>query len=136
MDGPVRWSLREHRKALERMPQDRRRLRSAATRTGSGSLRRQADALDGRLRALQGLVEEHPDLVERDRAAIRGRPGVWPYSLECVEEPLAEIWGREQTAELSKNYRSLPTGFLTRCCTLVRYYPRINYAGGIVAWKS
>jgi hypothetical protein len=49
------------------MPQDRRRWRSEATRRGNERLRREADALDARLQALQQLVAGHPDLIERDR---------------------------------------------------------------------
>jgi hypothetical protein len=57
--------------ALQRMPQDRRALRSTATRTGKEHLRREADALDERLAALQQLVDDHPDLIERDRQRVK-----------------------------------------------------------------
>lgn len=65
--------------ALEHIPKVRRQLRARAARAFSDSrakeLRREADALDERLRALQALVRDHPDLVERDRKRAARRPG-------------------------------------------------------------
>jgi hypothetical protein len=71
--------------ALQQMPQDRRRWRSEATRRGNERLRRDADALDARLQALQQLVAEHPDLIERDRQRAerhrrREARGPWFYA--------------------------------------------------------
>jgi hypothetical protein len=52
--------------ALRQMPDDRRRWRSYATRTGSDSARSEAERLAATLEALRRLVKEHPDLVARD----------------------------------------------------------------------
>ncbi len=59
--------------ALKQMPRDRQQWRSRATRRDDESARRIAESIDGRLRALQALVEEHPELLERDRARAERR---------------------------------------------------------------
>ena len=85
--------------ALRRMPRQLRYWRRRATNLGEdevhqkkvGHLRDRIEATDERLRALRALIEEHPDLVERDRKraarhakrqtqAMRERLGGYPGS--------------------------------------------------------
>jgi len=61
--------------ALERMPKELRRWRGRLTRLGGNEFRQKeanhigriVEGTDERLRALRALVEEHPELLERDR---------------------------------------------------------------------
>jgi hypothetical protein len=61
--------------ALERMPKDLRLWRGRLTRLGGNEFRQKeanhigriVEGTDERLRALRALVEEHPELLERDR---------------------------------------------------------------------
>jgi hypothetical protein len=61
--------------ALERMPKELRLWRGRLTRLGGNEfrqkeanhIRRIVEGTDERLRALRALVEEHPELLERDR---------------------------------------------------------------------
>jgi hypothetical protein len=66
--------------ALERMPKELRLWRGRLTRLGGNEfrqkeanyIRRIVEGTDERLRALRALVEEHPELLKRDRErAIR-----------------------------------------------------------------
>jgi hypothetical protein len=52
------------------MPRKARVLRATATRMGREGLRADADALRRRASCLSALVEEHPDVLERERARV------------------------------------------------------------------
>ncbi len=68
--------------ALQAMPREVSSLRGRATRAGhveSGSLREEAEEAAAKLEALRRLIEEHPEIHERDQAraarhAQRQRP--------------------------------------------------------------
>ena len=68
--------------ALERMPKELRLWRVRLTRLGGNEfrqkeanyIRRIVEGTDERLRALRALVEEHPELLKRDRERAIMRP--------------------------------------------------------------